>query len=430
MAIGSNKSSKDDTSSLNVLVVSSKYPPEYSGSGLRAHNTYKRLRSKFNINFEVLSSSISENTCCKYEWQGIKVTRIANKRTPVSLLGLTEQGKIHKKVIAAWKRIIILTNYCLEAIPTLRYLYAHHNSIDVIHVFGNVNVTSVAITYAKLTKKPLLIELVNFHEHPRYLEPFGISLCLGRGFPSHAIIVAISRQLEQAALNSGYSPRQIWCRPNPIDESKFNFSACQSEKEFFGFGSKCSDPKHILHLAKFMPRKNQLFMVDVLAKLPHNFRLILAGPLVSSGPLSERDMAYFQSIQESINSLGLRDRVLLQPEFIDKPENFIRNADVFVLPSVQEGLGTPVLEALACGIPVVTNRIPGVFDQWINDGENGYMCTLEPDIWAEKIYLATQIPQDAMKLASKRVLQYASTQAIDQEYFSILCKSIKLTRDD
>ncbi len=48
---------------MKILVVSSKYQPEYSGSGLRAHNTYKRLLNdlKDHINGDTIISSFDEN---------------------------------------------------------------------------------------------------------------------------------------------------------------------------------------------------------------------------------------------------------------------------------------------------------------------------------------------------------------------------------
>jgi hypothetical protein len=64
---------------LKVLLVSSKYPPEYSGSGLRAHNTYKRLAARYGIWFSVLTSSVTENHSGDYEFEGVAVRRIANK---------------------------------------------------------------------------------------------------------------------------------------------------------------------------------------------------------------------------------------------------------------------------------------------------------------------------------------------------------------
>ena len=43
---------------MKVLVISSKYPPEYSGSGLRAHNTYLRLLEKYAVKNSYLSDAV------------------------------------------------------------------------------------------------------------------------------------------------------------------------------------------------------------------------------------------------------------------------------------------------------------------------------------------------------------------------------------
>jgi len=64
----------------NILLVSSKYMPEYSGSGFRAHNLYKRLCSKNpELSLTVLCGSVTGNECLDYEYDGFKVHRIACK---------------------------------------------------------------------------------------------------------------------------------------------------------------------------------------------------------------------------------------------------------------------------------------------------------------------------------------------------------------
>jgi len=91
-----------------------------------------------------------------------------------------------------------------------------------------------------------------------------------------------------------------------------------------------------------------------------------------------------------------------------------------LLPSTEEAFGTPVYEAIACGVPAVTNDIPGVFDQWIKNGYNGYICKLDHQLWAEKIQLAAKIDKETMKKASSEILQFASTDVIDREYYKRL----------
>ena len=62
---------------MKILVVSSKYQPEYSGSGLRAHNTYKRLSKNFNIKYRVLSNSIMFQGNKKFIYDGVEIFRIS-----------------------------------------------------------------------------------------------------------------------------------------------------------------------------------------------------------------------------------------------------------------------------------------------------------------------------------------------------------------
>src|SRR5207248_2306701 len=64
-----------------------------------------------------------------------------------------------------------------------------------------------------------------------------------------------------------------------------------------------------------------------------------------------------QSVSLRIQELGLQNDVLV-PGYIPSEDmpNFYNAADVFVYPSVYEGFGLPVVEAMACGVPVITSR--------------------------------------------------------------------------
>ena len=61
---------------MKAVLVSSKYPPEYSGSGLRAHNTHLRLRGKYGIETEVVCSSTEFSSPLNYIQDGLQVSRV------------------------------------------------------------------------------------------------------------------------------------------------------------------------------------------------------------------------------------------------------------------------------------------------------------------------------------------------------------------
>jgi D-inositol-3-phosphate glycosyltransferase len=114
------------------------------------------------------------------------------------------------------------------------------------------------------------------------------------------------------------------------------------------------------------PRKNIGLLLEAFALLPdrvrNQSRIVLAG----SPPPP-------QAFWEHAQRLGLYDRIT----FVDQPEGpallrLYQQASVFALPSDEEGFGMVLLEAMACGVPVVSTRSGGP-DGIITDAEDGFL---------------------------------------------------------
>ncbi|HVX88213.1 MAG TPA: glycosyltransferase, partial [Gemmatimonadales bacterium] len=82
----------------------------------------------------------------------------------------------------------------------------------------------------------------------------------------------------------------------------------------------------------------------------HDVRWVVIG----DGPLRN-------DLQHLAEDWGLADRLVLPGRHPD-PVRLLRGADLFVLPSISEGLGTSILDALALDVPVVATRSGGVED--------------------------------------------------------------------
>jgi glycosyltransferase involved in cell wall biosynthesis len=113
--------------------------------------------------------------------------------------------------------------------------------------------------------------------------------------------------------------------------------------------------RYFLYVGTLEPRKNLPTLIRAFAHWrasgdpeAHQVKLVLAG---AQG-------WFYAEIFRLVSELGLQDRVLF-PGFVPDAElpQWYRAAEAFVYPSLFEGFGLPVLEAMACGTPVLCSRI-------------------------------------------------------------------------
>jgi len=115
--------------------------------------------------------------------------------------------------------------------------------------------------------------------------------------------------------------------------------------------SQYFDPKtqYILSVGTLEPRKNLRKLVEAYSLLPHSLQRVYKLVLVGGQGWNN------QVLQKVVNNLNLKDKVILTGFVSDEDLPYIYNrASVFVYPSLYEGFGLPPLEAMACGVPVIT----------------------------------------------------------------------------
>lgn len=386
--------------------------PEYSGSGLRAHNLYKRLKKKYSgINVTVFCGSETENTNGEYTYDGFTVNRIACKPYPV----------LHSNSLL--RRFQISKNFYSENVSTRNLLDKLASKPDLVHIFGQNYVTATVLDYARKNNIPSLIELCNEMEKPYHYIPFPNKLWVSSKLPQNYRFVCISERLKQVCLKNNIPSEKIWCRPNPVDEKRFYPARDEQEKiELRRKLTKFSaGDKLLMYIAKYISRKNHAFLIDVLKLLPGEYKLFLGGPLVESGPNRAQNLNLYENILARVKNEGLEDRIEVKCGFYDNIDEYYRMADAFLFPTREEGLGTPMLESIASGVPVVANIIPGITDIWIKNNKNGFLSDLEARKFAEKIQAAVRIPQSQMKSEAEKLVDKAGTRAIDEQYYSLIC---------
>ncbi len=156
-------------------------------------------------------------------------------------------------------------------------------------------------------------------------------------------IIAISAQTKQDLVELLHVPAEkIRVIYQSCDDSFANeFSAAFKQE----VRQKHSLPeKYLLNVGTIEPRKNLLLVVKALANLPEDVSLVVIG----------KPQAYADQVKAEIQRLNLDTRVLFlqNVSFLDLPAIY-QMASVFVYPSLYEGFGIPIIEALTSGTPVV-----------------------------------------------------------------------------
>lgn len=181
-------------------------------------------------------------------------------------------------------------------------------------------------------------------------------------------------------------------------------------------------PPYILYLGTLEPRKNVDVLLDAFVVLHDRFpelKLVICGGL---GWQYERTLVH-------MDSLGLQDFIIRTGYVAEQDKRMIyAGAEVFVFPSLYEGFGLPVAEAMACGTPVVCSRsssLPEVV------GDAGLLCDPnDAKAFADAvglIYLDTEL-QDVLKSRMKEQILPFTWEGAAQVYGQVIADVVKSHR--
>ncbi len=166
-------------------------------------------------------------------------------------------------------------------------------------------------------------------------------------------VFSVSESLRQHAIVLGIDPDKIRVVGNGVDTDKFQPVARQEARERLGIEQ---DAPVLISVGALVERKGFHRVIERLPALCERFPGLRY--LVVGGPSPEGD--WTERLQRQVAELGLEQNVYflgaLRPEALKSP---LSAADVFVLSTRNEGWANVFLEAMACGLPVVTTDVGG-----------------------------------------------------------------------
>lgn len=172
-------------------------------------------------------------------------------------------------------------------------------------------------------------------------------------------IVAISEAVRDVLISCGVDPSKIRLIPSGADISQF-VSACADQSVRAEFGGS-APLRLICTAASLSVRKGVRYLLEAAALLKDSttqFRVIIAG---------EGDQR--AELEQMTKRLGI-DCMFLG--FYPDMARLLANIDIFVMPSLSEGLGVAVLEAMAAGKPVVASAVGGLKESVLG-GKTGFL---------------------------------------------------------
>jgi glycosyltransferase involved in cell wall biosynthesis len=176
------------------------------------------------------------------------------------------------------------------------------------------------------------------------------------------------READTVVCISQFARAQLMRITDPAHWGKFRVCHLGVEPDQFRFALRDAGPlPQLLCVGRLTPAKGQVLLIRALAQLrDRGLRFHLT--LVGAGPDRDR-------VEAEIAGLGLRNAVTLTGALTQGQvrERFAR-ADIFVLPSLAEGIPVVLMEAMSCGVPCVSTPVNGIPELVVHD-QTGLLAT-------------------------------------------------------
>lgn len=332
-------------------MISYRAPPLHTGAGQQALRLAAALRER-GLEATVLTARQNGDLAPREEQLGVAVVRL-----PVIRLG----------------RLGPLSYSLGAALHLLRY----RRSYDIVHVHGAFWHAYPVLLASRWAGVRSIVKLTSSGEDdPQTILGRPGGWILLRALAGAGAVVAMTAELAHSYLESGLPPGKLARIPNGVDTREF--VPVEGERRArlrVELGVHC-DAMVVLFVGVVRWLKGVDVLLDawerVHERLPDS-ELYLVGPL-SSKP--EPDGRPFSEVmRQYLATRAWSTRVHLVGRRPDV-HRWCQAADVFVLPSRVEGLPNALLEAMACGLPVVTTDIGGLLEV-VRDKENGLIVSAD-----------------------------------------------------
>lgn len=234
-----------------------------------------------------------------------------------------------------------------NCLKSLSYDVAHFNTFSTLCSFLRPALSSpyVITTHGFFWKKPAITNPINYF--------FKVKILKENFQKSNKIFCVSKKDYENVTNMFGYTPSKLYYTPNGVDLKKFSNHKKDKTKTKYGLENKIL----ITQVGRFAPQKGQHLLLDALKVMPKK-TLEKSTTILAGYPF---DNQYFLMLEQTIKRNNLEKDVKLWPKINDNLLlDLYTMTDIFVLPSLIEGLPLTLLEAWASKCAVIVTNVGGL----------------------------------------------------------------------
>lgn len=396
---------------MRVLMTNWVYFPEHAGGALQCHRLTKKLQN-MGVEVDVLAGTDRK------ELRGDSVV----DRVPVH------------RVLRDRKNPVTKMAYAFNLIS---YIWKNRKKYDILHAHGFLAPVNIA---SLMTRIPLIQKITNSRlDDPLSIRKRRFGFIYFWIYRIAKLIIPTSTILTKSC-EKGLKRTPFKTIPNGVDTESF-FPPLGNEKYQLRNKFKIDRDKIILcTVGTVSYLKGTDLLIEALCQLRDNLDedlvLWIIGPdNYSYGykMFDKESVDFSRRIHKMVSYYGMDDIVyfLGQQSHINE---YLRAADIYVHPSRLEGQPNALLEAMATGLPVVANLLPGITDEIVNPGQCGYVVDCEDisrfaaalKVLINNVELRKRLGQNAREEILKKFdLDFIARQYVET-YDQLLCNKTSI----
>lgn len=342
---------------IRVLMVAMKFPPYFAGAAVQAVHLAKELLAK-GLEIQFITDN-DERKSIHEVYQGVKVYRFSTF--------LKRDSKL-KELIYIFR--------------IFSYLLFHSKEFDVVHFHSMRGLEWMLFPICKLLGKKTILKVTLLdNDDPLAFTRRKMGGFIRWGFHFVDRFVVISSALRDNCLRAGQPAEKIQLIYNGVDTKRYSKVDRVEKmilKEKAGYGQF---EKVFLSIGRIEHRKGYDLLLDAWPMISSAFK---NSALLMVGPGADESNSYYVQLRNIIAERDLKNVFFVGQ--VQDSADYVRLSDCFLFCSRAEGFGTVLIEAMACGVPVVAMNIPGVTEDIVRDKRVGRICfSLKPDDFEKEV---------------------------------------------